>query len=127
MRGCGKRRKGRQRVRRRISSWLAVAIGIGAVWAIALSRPAWGALDRNACTFDGLPLHGRIQVVQSFPDLKVQVVDNFPDLRVQVVENFPDRCGQWQFVEAFPDLKIQYVSAFPDLKIEFATAFPGIP
>lgn len=67
------------------------------------------------CTFNGINLYGKVQVVDAFPDIKVQVVDAFPDIRVQVVTAFPDQCGKWQFVDAFPDIKIQYVDAFPGL------------
>jgi hypothetical protein len=78
------------------------------------------------CTCKGKKLYGRIQIVNSFPDLKVQVVNSFPDLKVQVVNSFPDACGKWQFVESFPDLKIQFVESFPDIKIQYVKSFPGL-
>lgn len=84
-------------------------------------------LDKQACSFDGFPLFGDVQVVESFPDIRVQIVTSFPDLKVETVESFPDNCGQWRFVESFPDLKIQYVESFPDLKIQLVTSFPGWP
>ena len=67
------------------------------------------------CTFNGIPLHGNVQIVENFADIKVQVVDNFPD-----------DCGQWEFVENFPDFKIQFVDSFPDIKIRFVESFPGV-
>jgi hypothetical protein len=79
------------------------------------------------CSFNGIQLYGKVQVVDAFPDIKVQVVDAFPDLKVQVVDAFPDACGRWQFVDAFPDFKIQFVDAFPDIKIQYVDAFPGLP
>lgn len=79
------------------------------------------------CSFNGIQLYGKVQVVDAFPDIKVQVVTAFPDLRVQVVDAFPDGCGRWQFVDAFPDFKVQFVDAFPDIKIEYVDAFPGLP
>jgi hypothetical protein len=79
------------------------------------------------CTYKGFKLHGKVKIVDAFPDLKVQIVKVFPDLRVEQVKVFPSKCGQWQMVEVFPDLKIQIVDAFPDLKIEYVTAFPGLP
>jgi hypothetical protein len=79
------------------------------------------------CVFKGFPLRGKVQVVNSFPDLKVQEVSSFPDLKVQWVANFPDKCGQWQKVQSFPDFKIQYVNSFPDLKIQKVSSFPGLP
>jgi hypothetical protein len=79
------------------------------------------------CTFNGIKLYGKVQVVEAFPDIKVQIVDAFPDLKVKVVDAFPDECGKWQFVDAFPDFKVQFVDAFPDIKIQYVDAFPGQP
>lgn len=79
------------------------------------------------CSLKGFALHGSVQIVDSFPDLKVQIVDSFADLKVQVVDSFPDECGKWKFVDSFPDFKIQYVDSFPDLKIQFVESFPGLP
>lgn len=87
--------------------------------------PGPGAVKEGDCTYRGLKLYGRVQVVNNFPDIKVQVVSSFPDLEVQIVNSFPDRCGKWQFVTSFPDFKIQYVSSFPDIKIMFVNSFPG--
>lgn len=78
------------------------------------------------CTWNGIPLHGDEQVVDSFPDIKVKVVESFPDLNVQVVDSFPDSCGQWKFVDSFPDFKIQYVENFPDIEIRMVESFPGV-
>lgn len=86
-----------------------------------------GAIDRDRCTYNGIPLYGDVQIVQAFPDLKIQAVANFPDLNVQIVQNFPKQCGQWRFVEIFPDVKVQFVRIFPDLKVQFVNSFPGIP
>lgn len=71
-------------------------------------------------------IHGRIQVVTSFPDYRVKVVDSFADLHVQVVESFPDKPGRWQMVESFPDYKIQFVDSFPDFTIRYVDSFPGV-
>jgi len=57
----------------------------------------------------------------------VQVVNSFPDLKVKTVENFPNKIGEWKFVENFPDFTIQYVTSFPDIKIQFVNNFPGVP
>jgi len=103
---------------------------LGAV-GLLLMREAIGnssAVTRRAddCTRKGKTLYGKVEVVTSFPDLRVQVVESFPELRVQVVEAFPDQCGKWQFVSAFPDLQVQFVTSFPDLKVQFVNAFPGM-
>lgn len=79
------------------------------------------------CRFNGVPLYGEVQVVDSFPDFKIQVVDSFPDLKVKPVDSFADSCGEWDFVESFPDFTVQFVDSFPDFKIEFVESFPGEP
>ncbi len=83
-------------------------------------------LDKGACTYKGFPLYGDIQVVESFPDIKVQIVESFADIHVKTVTSFPNDCGKWKFVKSFPDVKIQYVSSFPDIKIKKVTSFPGM-
>lgn len=79
------------------------------------------------CTFKGKKLWGKVQFVESSPDLKVQVVTSFPDLKVLRVTSFPDSCGKWQTVTSFPDIKVQVVTSFPDLKIQYVGSFPGVP
>ncbi len=81
----------------------------------------------DGCTFKGIRLYGRVQIVDYFPDIKVQAVDFFPDLNVQKVDFFPTSCGKWQFVDYFPDFKVQFVNYFPDIKIRFVDYFPGLP
>ena len=83
-------------------------------------------IDRLSCTYAGKPLYGRVQIVTSFPDIKVSTVSSLEDLKVQVVTASPDRCGKWQFVNSFPDLKVQFVESLPDIKIRFVEAFPGL-
>lgn len=83
-------------------------------------------IDYENCTFNGIPLYGKVQVVESFPDFKVEIVKAFPDMRVMKVNAFPDECGEWMFVDVFPDFTIQFVDNFADVKIEYVTAFPGM-
>ena len=110
-------------------SRLAVAFTIlaaSAMPAVAQDENAKG-FSKDSCSYDGFPLYGNIQIVTSFPDIKIQIVDSFADLHVEIVTSFPDKCGQWMLVESFPDVKVQYVTSFPDLKIKMVTSFPGIP
>ena len=78
------------------------------------------------CTYEGIALKGKVQIVESFPDIKVQWVESFPDIKVKWVNSFPDDCGEWQEVSSFPDFKIQIVTSFPDIKAEEVTSFPGL-
>ena len=109
-----------------IAICFAVVLGIGTTIYPLSSNPTSPDIC-PACMFKEFPLHGKVQVVTAFPDIKVQVVDVFPDLKVKQVEVFPDKCGEWQFVESFPDIKIQFVDAFPDIKIQYVDVFPGCP
>ena len=87
-------------------------------------------LNEKACSLsiDGKTflLHGKYQIVESFPDFKVEIVTSFSDLKVEKVSSFPSQCGKWQEVSSFPDFKIQFVTSFPDLKVAFVDRFPGM-
>jgi len=83
--------------------------------------------NEDECSFNGLKLYGKIQFVESFPDITVKVVDSFADLKVKIVDSFPDDCGEWEIVDSFPDLKVKIVESFPDIEIKFVESFPGIP
>ena len=83
-------------------------------------------INKEKCTYNGIPLKGKVKIVNSFPDFKVKVVSSFPDIEVKTVTSFPNRCGEWQFVESFPDFTIQFVESFPDVKIRFVESFPGV-
>lgn len=74
-------------------------------------------IDLGDCSWNGIPLKGKVQIVEAFPDIKIQFVESFPDLKVKWVESFPNDCGEWQVVVAFPDFKVQVVKSFPDIKI----------
>lgn len=84
-------------------------------------------INEDECTFNSIQLFGKIQFVESFPDLTVQVVDSFPDLKVKIVDSFAYDCGEWQIVDSFPDIKVKIVESFADIKIKFVESFPGIP
>lgn len=83
-------------------------------------------LPGKECACNGIPLQGKVQFVDAFPDIKIQYVDAFPDIRVEFVDAFPDQCGRWQEVDAFPDFKVQVVDAFPDVRVQKVTSFPGM-
>src|SRR5690606_22153143 len=83
-------------------------------------------IDKNTCSCKGIPLNGKVKVVEHFADFKVSIVNSFSDIDVKVVTSFPDDCGELQFVEHFPDFTIQYVSSFPDFTIRMVEHFPGV-
>ncbi len=63
------------------------------------------------CTYEGIRLFGRVQVVTGFADINVQKKDAF-------VSAFPDACGEWQLVDSFPDFTVRFVDSFPDITIK---------
>lgn len=83
-------------------------------------------VDSENCTYKDFKLYGKVQIVDSSPDLKVKEVDAFADLHVQRVDDFPDACGEWKIVDDFPDFLVQFVDSFPDLEVKFVDAFPGV-
>ncbi len=50
--------------------------------ALATALSLSGNTKAGDYTAKGIRLRGRVQVADSFPDLKVQIVDAFPDLKV---------------------------------------------
>ena len=78
------------------------------------------------CEYNGIKLYGKVQIVTSFPDIKIEYVESFPDIKVKFVTSFPDDCGEWQIVESFPDFKVQVVESFPDIKVKIVDSFPGM-
>ena len=84
-------------------------------------------INEENCTYKDKQLYGKVEIVESFPDLEIKVVDSFPDLKVKIVDSFADDCGEWDFVDSFPDIKVQFVESFPDIEIKFVDSFPGIP
>lgn len=85
------------------------------------------SFSSEPCTYNGIHLHGKVKVVEEFPDIEVEVVTAFPDLKVKTVTAFADKCGEWRFVDSFPDFTVKFVDAFADVKIQYVDAFPGQP
>ena len=83
-------------------------------------------VEAKDCSHKGIRLWGKVQVVNTSPDIKVQLVESFADIHVEKVNSFPDKCGKWQIVTSNPDFKIQYVTSFPDIKVKFVNSFPGM-
>ena len=56
---------------------------------LALTAAALSGPVAEDCTFNGIPLHGRVEIVESFPDMRVQLVTSFPDIKIEYVTSFP--------------------------------------
>jgi hypothetical protein len=115
--------------------WQARQMTIGVTLALVLAASGVAAGDGErvagkvpeSCTLKGKKLHGKVKIVEHFPDFKVKVVEHFPDLKVKIVAHCPDTCGKWQLVEHFPDFTVKLVEHFPDFTILLVEHFPGVP
>lgn len=87
---------------------------------------SYGGAVSPSCTYKGIPLYGKVKVVNNFEDIKVKKVSNFEDIKVKEVSNFPNSCGRWQYVDNFEDFKIKFVDNFEDIKVRFVDNFEGI-
>ncbi len=88
----------------------------GAAGILLLTSGVSAGAELTGCKWNGIELWGDVEVVESFPDIKVQIVSSFPDLNVEKVSSFPDACGKWKIVESFPDFKVKFVDSFPGLE-----------
>lgn len=96
------------------------------IWLVAYASSAEAARRVSPqCSYKGVYLSGKVQIVDRFADLKVKVVEHLPDFKVQKVVAFPKLCGQWQIVSQFPDFKVEIVDQFEDIKIQYVDHFPG--
>ena len=77
------------------------------------------------CTYGGVPLYGKVEVVDFMADFDVKVVDFMADLDVQEVDFMPTSCGKWQFVDFMPDFSVRFVDFMPDFTIKFVDFMPG--
>ena len=83
-------------------------------------------IERENCTFKGIPLYGKVEVVTIGADFKVEVVTCGADLKVEPVTMSADRCGEWEFVTIGADFKVEFVTIGADFKVEFVTISPGV-
>ena len=82
-------------------------------------------IDKEHCTCKGIPLYGKVRVVDCFADFKVEVVSCFADLNVKIVDVGPSSCGQWEFVSIGEDFTVEFVSCFGDFTIEYVDISSG--
>ncbi len=93
------------------------------------SKAQLATLPQENCQFNGKKLYGKIQFVEfeNQADITVQIVNSFPDLKVKFVENFASQCGEWQIVEHNANLKVYIAQTGADIKIQPVINFPGLP
>lgn len=80
------------------------------------------------CKCKGIPLYGRVKIVEYNADFNVRVVKNMADLNVKKVKSLPLSCGEWQFIEdGLPDFTIRIVTYPHDFTIRYVDGLPGTP
>ena len=78
------------------------------------------------CKCKGIPLYGKVKVVERFADFDVRIVEFGADLNVRKVTSLPLSCGEWQFVNEFPDFTIRFVDIAPDFTIRYVDFHSGV-
>ena len=83
-------------------------------------------IDKEHCTCKGIPLYGRVRVVEYSADFDVKIIEHSADLDVRIVDFSASNCGEWQFVEHSPDFTVRFVEHSPDFEIRIVEHAPGI-
>ena len=83
-------------------------------------------INREDCTFKGIPQYGNVKVVEYAADFNVKIVEYAADLDVKIVDCCADRCGEWKFVEYAPDFTIRFVNSAPEFEIRLVEHAPGV-
>ena len=78
------------------------------------------------CTFQGIPLYGRVKIVNTNQDFNVKLVDFASNLRVKRTAVPPITCGEWQFVDTKPDFTVKFVDFAWDFTIQYVDFLPGL-
>lgn len=94
--------------------------------ALFSALPAQAGKIEADCTYKGIPLYGKVKIVDSFADIKIKPAGSFADIRVKKVRGFADACGEWEIVDSFPDFTVEFVNVFPDITVKFTDSFPGL-
>ncbi len=79
------------------------------------------------CECRGIPLYGRVRVVQRNATFRVKVTNDQADLNVQRYNMPTTICGLWYFIESEnEDFTIEYVNSGEDFSIAFTPNRPGL-
>jgi len=82
-------------------------------------------IDKD-CKCKGIPLYGKVKIIDINPDFKVQVVERNPDLNIIFVDRNPNRCGEWQIVDRAADFTVKVVDRAADFTIKIVDISPGL-
>ena len=100
----------------------------GAVHGHEVDSGAGGDNAVDPCAFKGVPLFGRVRVVENFvvDEIKIAYVDTAPDIKVRWVDfhGQANSCGIWNRDNNFYKFTVRVVDArsgFPDLRVKNVT------
>jgi hypothetical protein len=81
----------------------------------------------NGCSFNGVPMFGRVRYVPSGAQFKIRVVTSGAAIRVSDPSpRAPKKCGEWQFVQVKAKFTVQIVKSGGDFTVSLGTARPGL-
>jgi len=97
-----------------------------AIFAALFSSIMPYAHPKAACTYQGIPLKGKVQLVDSGEDFSIEYVSYDADLKVKFVDWGAKNCGEWEIVDYGADFKVKVVDKNADLRIERVQFSPGM-
>jgi hypothetical protein len=107
---------------KKVSIYLAVFLLLGLIFIFPiLPNP----VSKN-CMYKGKKLSGRIELVDTFPDIRVRVVKSNPHLRVQKMKANTARCGEWEIVKFPPSLRVMIDQVHGEIDIQYVNFSPGV-
>ncbi len=80
----------------------------------------------DSCTFNGVPLYGKVKIVDIGETFKVRVVDIGEDIKIRESNFNETTCGVWQFVTIGEDFSIRFVTIGEDFTIRFVNLDNGV-
>lgn len=82
---------------------------------------------KTNCIYKNKKLYGRIQFVDTFPDIRIRIVTSKPNLRVVKKQSNAIQCGEWQIVNFAPSIRIMIDQKHGEIDVQYVDFSPGVP
>ncbi len=79
----------------------------------------------SGCSFNGVPMFGRVKAVSVGAQFKIRLVGSKAALKVKGVTRPAKSCGEWQFVSAAPAFTVEIVRTGEDFTVSLGGSQPG--
>lgn len=79
----------------------------------------------SGCSFNGVPMFGRVKAVSVGAQFKIRLVGSKAALKVKGVTRLAKSCGEWQFVSAAPAFTVEIVRTGEDFTVSLGGSRPG--